>query len=640
VLRLSFVCLVVAFGVAACDGGGGGSSAVQADGALAAEAGIDSSVQQVCGDGKVQPGEQCDGQDLGGKTCVDLGYGGGQLSCLVDCTLYDGYCYWGYCGDGVRNGTEQCEGKDLGGKTCKDLGFLSGTLSCDGSCKLVTKACRSHICGDGKLQLGEQCDGQELGGNSCQKLGYKTGALSCTKACLLDKSGCVKFPCGNGKREGLEQCDGKDLGGKTCRSLGHYSEFPKLACNKTCTFDIKACGCDASYLAGRSRAKQNSAAVSKQDKGTSACGGALKLAVASRNPELAVGPKEAPHLLYAKNLLHVTRSGGKWVKTLLNKGKTTACRAMAVDTLGKVHIAVVDANGVVAYLTNSSGAWKKSVVFKDKARCRLSIATGPAGPAVAFSTHATPIKLMYSSMSVGKWSSEVVAQDTTHPTLMLDKAGAPAIAGWSSFGVSVASRTAGKWTGQAVDSATSEPMAAMDKKGALHLLYNTGSGITYATNATGNWVKTAMLSTGDATAFTVAPDGTAYVAYKSAPIAHAACGVTSCGPCGYQQISCSSRKNDIRTNATGAWTSHSAGQHDCKKRCRHYSPSKGNLYYWDKYQHTTVHALVSGDKALHAVSVTEGRYSSTGQSGSGHPHPWTQCTSNMDVEYRYEALCW
>jgi hypothetical protein len=43
----------------------------------------------VCGNGVIDDGEQCDGGNLGGFTCVDLGYSGGTLACdPVTCT-YD-----------------------------------------------------------------------------------------------------------------------------------------------------------------------------------------------------------------------------------------------------------------------------------------------------------------------------------------------------------------------------------------------------------------------------------------------------------------------------------------------------------------------------------------------------------------------
>lgn len=43
----------------------------------------------VCGNNIVEPGEQCDGTDLGGQTCPGLGYSGGTLRCKDDCSAYD-----------------------------------------------------------------------------------------------------------------------------------------------------------------------------------------------------------------------------------------------------------------------------------------------------------------------------------------------------------------------------------------------------------------------------------------------------------------------------------------------------------------------------------------------------------------------
>ncbi|HDP36736.1 MAG TPA: hypothetical protein ENN27_02525, partial [Candidatus Atribacteria bacterium] len=40
-----------------------------------------------CGDGVIQSDEECDGDNLGGATCVSLGFSGGILSCRNDCTF-------------------------------------------------------------------------------------------------------------------------------------------------------------------------------------------------------------------------------------------------------------------------------------------------------------------------------------------------------------------------------------------------------------------------------------------------------------------------------------------------------------------------------------------------------------------------
>ncbi|HEY4505970.1 MAG TPA: hypothetical protein VJJ24_00750 [Candidatus Paceibacterota bacterium] len=43
----------------------------------------------VCGNGIVEFGEQCDGSNLNGQSCVGLGYSGGVLSCNSDCLSFD-----------------------------------------------------------------------------------------------------------------------------------------------------------------------------------------------------------------------------------------------------------------------------------------------------------------------------------------------------------------------------------------------------------------------------------------------------------------------------------------------------------------------------------------------------------------------
>ena len=46
----------------------------------------------VCGNGAAETGEQCDGSDLAGATCVSRGYTSGSLSCNSNCTFNVGNC--------------------------------------------------------------------------------------------------------------------------------------------------------------------------------------------------------------------------------------------------------------------------------------------------------------------------------------------------------------------------------------------------------------------------------------------------------------------------------------------------------------------------------------------------------------------
>jgi hypothetical protein len=45
------------------------------------------------------------------------------------------------CGDGIMSSGEECDGTDFGGATCISSGFVSGTLSCSSSCNLFTTSC-------------------------------------------------------------------------------------------------------------------------------------------------------------------------------------------------------------------------------------------------------------------------------------------------------------------------------------------------------------------------------------------------------------------------------------------------------------------------------------------------------------------
>ncbi|MBW2701447.1 MAG: hypothetical protein JRF33_11575 [Deltaproteobacteria bacterium] len=51
-----------------------------------------SSSESLCGNGQVDPGEQCDGSQLGGHSCLSLGLGEGVLACNGNCQLDRGVC--------------------------------------------------------------------------------------------------------------------------------------------------------------------------------------------------------------------------------------------------------------------------------------------------------------------------------------------------------------------------------------------------------------------------------------------------------------------------------------------------------------------------------------------------------------------
>jgi len=195
----------------------------------------------VCGDGVAEPPEACDGSDLGGLTCLDFGFDGGDLGCDGGCAYDTSGCTTApVCGDGLAEAPEECDGDDLAGLTCLDLGFDGGVLGCDGTCAYDISGCTADpVCGDGVAEGTEQCDGADLADTTCETLGYPGGVLACDGTCAFDESGCLTEVCGNGTIEGTEQCDGADLGGLTCLDFGY--DGGTLGCDGGCGYDFSGC---------------------------------------------------------------------------------------------------------------------------------------------------------------------------------------------------------------------------------------------------------------------------------------------------------------------------------------------------------------------------------------------------------------
>lgn len=111
-----------------------------------------------CGNGVVDPGEACDGTELGGSTCGDLGYDGGRLVCTHQCTLDSGNC----CSDMCPNEAgSRCSSDQRGVETC-----ARGTSGCLGWS--VTADC---------FALGMVCDPSGA---------LPQCALTCTDACVSE----------------------------------------------------------------------------------------------------------------------------------------------------------------------------------------------------------------------------------------------------------------------------------------------------------------------------------------------------------------------------------------------------------------------------------------------------------------------
>ncbi|MBN1654714.1 MAG: hypothetical protein JXA30_13165 [Deltaproteobacteria bacterium] len=112
-----------------------------------------------CGNGILEGSEQCDGDELNNMTCVDLDYGfsEGELRCDPDtCTFDISDCEFSKsCGNGVVEPGEQCDGYVTSETSCSSLGFFSGTLSCSSDCRFDTSDCVSTTSGSACFRGGD-----------------------------------------------------------------------------------------------------------------------------------------------------------------------------------------------------------------------------------------------------------------------------------------------------------------------------------------------------------------------------------------------------------------------------------------------------------------------------------------------------
>ncbi len=219
----------------------------------------------VCGDGELDPDEDCDIGEFGNRTCVTEGFAGGDLECVLPsdgsrCQISIEDCRRtvdAVCGDGKRDSGEVCDNDDVGGKTCITEGFVSGELSCfipsdpTQPCRLVTEGCRDRAeCNNGVAEgdaSDEECDGRDFRGVTCARLGIgdARGTLECSVNCTIDRDASCKQAqtCLNNIAEGTEDCDREDLRGRDCTDEGF--DLGTLKCGNDCVYDVSECerGC-------------------------------------------------------------------------------------------------------------------------------------------------------------------------------------------------------------------------------------------------------------------------------------------------------------------------------------------------------------------------------------------------------------
>ena len=151
---------------------------------------VEKVVTSLCGNGKVDPGEQCDdGNNENGDGCsssCQRECGNGQLDPGEQCDDgnkvngdgCDNNCKFTGCGNGIVDPGEQCDD--------------GNTVSGDG----CSATCQSE-CGDGKLEPGEQCDdGNRVSGDGCSATCQNECASDAQ--CPPDQDPCTTASCSTG----------------------------------------------------------------------------------------------------------------------------------------------------------------------------------------------------------------------------------------------------------------------------------------------------------------------------------------------------------------------------------------------------------------------------------------------------------
>ncbi len=172
----------------------------------------------VCGDGVVDAGEECDGQE----------------GCLEDCTTPE-------CGDGVIEGTEECDDgntvdEDACLATCLPATCGDGVVAAFEACDpLDDNTCfdncsLSETCGDGVVDEGEECD---------------DGNTDDTDTCLTS---CLNAFCGDAIVQDGEACDSSpnctdtcEVGEDTCNNMEMDEDEDGIDCGGPCTPCEDAC---------------------------------------------------------------------------------------------------------------------------------------------------------------------------------------------------------------------------------------------------------------------------------------------------------------------------------------------------------------------------------------------------------------
>ncbi len=202
-------------------------------------------VKPVCGNGKIETGEECDGSlfPSNKSKCSDIfrSYNAGTLACTSDCKIDSSDCR-------VSIKPSNPDGEDKPGNQTSDQPGTPGSGEQGGSADPGDST--TSICGNGILEANEECDTVIFPNYDINCSTYAgsnaSGYVSCNANCTINTGACTiegNSTCGNGILEGAEICDGTAFqNNKTsCSDWNDGYSDGLVNCNANCTLNYSGC---------------------------------------------------------------------------------------------------------------------------------------------------------------------------------------------------------------------------------------------------------------------------------------------------------------------------------------------------------------------------------------------------------------